>query len=54
MRAEVIRPYSITVEYQDTTGVKKIESVSDYTARIFQHEIDHLNGILFPDRIKQP
>jgi peptide deformylase len=54
MRAEVIRPYSITVEYQDTTGIKKLESVSGYTARIFQHEIDHLNGILFPDRIKQP
>jgi len=50
IREEVSRPWSITVKYQDTTGKTITESVSGYTARIFQHEIDHLNGVLFNDR----
>jgi peptide deformylase len=36
-----------------TPDGKKVERVfEDFTARIFQHEIDHLNGIRFPERIK--
>ncbi|HOI31318.1 MAG: peptide deformylase [Bacteroidales bacterium] len=51
LRGEVLRPWLISIEYQDTTGRLITEKVSGYTARIFQHEIDHLDGILFIDRV---
>lgn len=41
----------ITVEYQDLEGNKKIIRVREEIAIAFQHEIDHLNGILFVDKI---
>ncbi len=50
--AEVFRPISITIEYLDLDGKKHIEEVSGFTSVIFQHEIDHLNGILFIDHLK--
>ena len=34
-------------------GSHQIEMVEGFTAVIFQHEIDHLNGILFTDHLKQ-
>ena len=40
-----------TIEYQDTEGNKKRIRVREDIAIAFQHEIDHLNGILFIDRI---
>lgn len=39
-----------TVEAYDVTGKKFQRGGSDLIAEIFQHEIDHLNGILFIDR----
>lgn len=50
-RAEVIRHYAIEISYETIEGLRKKEIVEDFTAIIFQHEVDHLNGILFPDRI---
>jgi peptide deformylase len=47
---EVERYKIITVSGQDQNGKKTKLKVFGYTARIFQHEIDHLNGILFIDR----
>ncbi|GAB4280207.1 MAG: hypothetical protein Kow0068_04420 [Marinilabiliales bacterium] len=49
---------AICIEYDLIDGSHHSEvvqgySVSDFTAIIFQHEIDHLNGILFIDRIHQ-
>jgi peptide deformylase len=41
------------VDYTLEDGATLTEKVSGYTARIFQHEIDHLDGILFIDR-KEP
>ena len=41
----------VTVEYYDEFGNKKQVRVREEIAVAFQHEIDHLNGILFPDRI---
>ena len=41
----------ITVEYQDFEGKKKSVRVREEIAIAFQHEIDHLNGILFVDKI---
>ncbi len=41
----------VTVEYYDEFGNKKEVRVREEIAVAFQHEIDHLNGILFLDRI---
>ena len=49
--AEIERPKTITVEYYNENGEKIEEELTDYTARIFQHENDHLNGILFTDKL---
>lgn len=40
------RAYSIDFEYQNRNGEKKKASFTDQLSRIFQHEYDHLNGIL--------
>lgn len=50
-RGDVFRHYTIEIEYQDRKGKKHSEKVEGFTAVIFQHEIDHLNGILFTDRL---
>ncbi|PWH18198.1 MAG: peptide deformylase [Anaerolineae bacterium] len=47
---EVERFQSITVKGQNRRGQPVTLKLKDWTARIFQHEIDHLNGILFTDR----
>lgn len=46
---QVTRPQSIVLHYQKQDGSWTSEQISDFTARIFQHEIDHLNGGLFID-----
>ncbi|MBI4948255.1 methionyl-tRNA formyltransferase [Candidatus Berkelbacteria bacterium] len=48
----VERSSGIEVEYQDLLGNKKSLRAKGVFARIIQHEIDHLNGILFTDRAK--
>lgn len=45
------RPASITVAYQNLQGTLVRRNATGLTARIFQHEIDHLNGILIIDRV---
>lgn len=41
----------VKIQALDRDGVAFCAKYSDLTARIFQHEIDHLNGIRFPDRV---
>jgi len=41
----------IKVKYQTTEGEEVENEFSDFTARIFQHELDHLDGIVFLDKI---
>jgi peptide deformylase len=48
----VERSQWIEIKAQDVKGRKFKLKVDDYLARIFQHEIDHLDGILFLDHIK--
>jgi peptide deformylase len=48
---EVERYESIRVRAQDRFGKKIKLRLSGWTARIFQHEIDHLNGVLYIDRL---
>ena len=49
----VERKKSITIDYQDIHGQKKTKEFSGYNATVLQHEIDHLNGILFIDKLTQ-
>jgi len=51
IREEVKRPEIIRVRYQDIEGNEHEEEFGDLRARVFQHEIDHLNGVFFVDRI---
>lgn len=48
---EVKRHASIKVSYQDTNGNQITKAMKGIPAWIFQHEVDHLNGILFSDRV---
>ena len=50
LMGEVERSQEIVVEGQDRHGEKLKLKLSGWVARIFQHEIDHLNGILYTDR----
>ncbi len=47
----VPRHARVTIEYYDYEGNKKTIRVREDLAVAFQHEIDHLNGILFTDKI---
>jgi peptide deformylase len=46
------RPISIMVSYQDFTGEKKTAQFAGLTARCFQHELDHMNGIVYTTHVK--
>ena len=50
---KVKRHTSIKVSYQDTSGRMIIKTLKGIPAWIFQHEVDHLNGILFSERVLQ-
>jgi peptide deformylase len=47
----VMRKRQIRVRYQDLQGGEHEESCSNLLARVLQHEMDHLNGVFFIDRI---
>ncbi len=49
-RVQVERPYAVTVSGRDASGTPVRLKVEGLLARIFQHEIDHLNGVLILDR----
>lgn len=51
IRGIVPRHKTIKVRYRDTGGKEITTEFTGFPARIFQHEYDHLNGILFLDRI---
>ncbi len=48
---KVRRPRRITVRYTNEAGELIEEELKDYPARVFMHEYDHLDGVLFVDRI---
>lgn len=51
----VSRPVSIKIKAFTMQPLRlQAKTYSGYVARIFQHEIDHLNGIRFPDKITDP
>jgi len=48
---EIPRASSVTVKYYDFTGAVQNQTFTGLTAKIFQHELDHLNGVVFTSRI---
>lgn len=51
IRGDVARPDAITVEFQDERGVPHVLRCDGLFSRCIQHEADHLNGVLFIDRM---
>ena len=51
IRGNVIRPVAVEVTYLDEQGSEHRIQADGLLARIIQHEIDHLNGVLFVDRL---
>ena len=49
--ADVRRPSKITVEYYDENFEKRTEEFDKFACRMIQHEMDHLDGTLFVDRV---
>lgn len=50
-RGIVERPDSVTINYDLLDGTNHTETLNGFTSRIFQHEIDHLDGKIYFDRI---
>ena len=50
----VERAATVTVKYLDLDGRPRRLKVSNIMARAVQHEIDHLDGVLFVDRLSEP
>lgn len=51
VRGVVERPLEVEVRYSTVDGEEHMERFSGLTARIIQHEVDHLDGVLFVDRL---
>ncbi len=52
IRGIVPRHKEIKVKYLDRYGKEKTEVINDFLARVFQHEFDHLEGVVFLDRLE--
>lgn len=51
IRATIQRFTEVTVSFMDIEGRPRVEKLRDFAARVAQHEIDHLNGVLFIDKM---
>jgi len=49
----VERPWAVTIEYEDLKREKQVKSFSGTTARMIQHEYDHIEGTLYLDHLNQ-
>jgi len=52
LRGRVLRPAKIRVEFQDRTGAAAVAEIEGFTAIVHQHETDHLDGIVYLDRME--
>lgn len=52
VREDVTRPDEIDIEYLDENFVHHREKFDGFTARVIQHEYDHIEGVLFTDLLK--
>ena len=53
IRGDVTRPAELTVRFQDEHGVPHVLACDGLLARCLQHEYDHLQGVLFIDRMEK-
>ena len=53
VKGVVVRPAAISLKYRDEHFNEHISEFSGMVARVLQHEIDHLNGTLFVDRLEK-
>ncbi|MCF6212676.1 MAG: peptide deformylase [Flavobacteriaceae bacterium] len=51
IREDVVRQDTITIKYQDENFKEHTETLTGLVARVVQHEYDHIEGILFTDKI---
>ena len=51
MYGQVMRSSHIKINYLDENGQEKRIKAKDFLARVIQHEVDHLDGILFTDKL---
>ena len=51
IRGDIERPDLVSVKFQDTSGTPHQLTCNGLFARCIQHEVDHLNGVLFIDRM---
>lgn len=49
--AEILRPEAVEVSYIDYDGVARTKRIHELLSRCVQHELDHLDGILFVDHL---
>ena len=54
LRGYVERPQFVRVTYQDLRGEKHVLELKGFLATVFQHEFDHLDGVLYIDRMTDP
>jgi peptide deformylase len=54
LRGDVPRHVAVRVRYLDREGVPREDVRRGLTAGTFQHEVDHLDGVLFLDRVQDP
>ena len=48
---DVLRKDTLTIEYLDENFKKKVETINGLVARVVQHEYDHIEGVLFTDKL---
>lgn len=51
IRGDVLRHFNLKIKYLDENFVEHIENFDGVNARVIQHEYDHIQGILFTDRL---
>ena len=54
LRGWIRRPLAVTVSGYDARGERVRRQYRDWPARVAQHELDHLDGVLFPYRVQDP
>lgn len=53
IRGKIVRPVAVRLDYQDENGEHRSIEADGLVARIVQHEIDHLDGVLCVDRLSR-
>ena len=52
LRGYVLRPRAVRVDYLDAGGTRRSLAADGFLATVVQHELDHLDGVLFVDKVR--